>query len=457
MDWYQPSKQMKPYHKTPLELQQVIELFHRHHLNYNLFKCEHIFEGDDKNLDILLKEDQDYTTASFLLEQEGFCLFLDENIEKFKKMYVCFKNGFLTAIHLHREIAWHGVKFLDKKNIFAKSRELENGIFVPSIEDSILIHTAHVIAENFAFRQRELKFLPLYLQQNPDWRYITKMSADSHWKIKLKPLLEKIPHQNISKTEIVKTYFNVLLNRPVDCLYLGKKVIMHFLKKIYLRRKGTLIALIGVNGAGKTTLATKIGEKYQPLARFMGVQQKYYYYGWQPFSPLAKLGATVFRKKDIFKKATAEDNKHPQKVNLVQEALFFYNYLDYFLRYLFHIYPSLRRGNLVVSDRYCYDLYGQYPAAEKSIILKTVLRLFPQPDYTFILDAPLESLLKREKQDEKRTVKPAAYLQGQRERYLQLKNVFPESVIINTEKNVEENVLEIINKSWPGIIQKLNH
>lgn len=447
---------MKQYQNTPPELHTVISLFHEHHLNYNLFKCEHIFEGENKNLDILFKENEDYNRASSLLEKEGFALYLGENVEKFKKMYVRFNNGVLTAVHLHREVAWHGVKYLNKEVIFSHAKELEPGIFIPSLEDSILIHTAHVAAENFSFRQRELKFLPIYLQQNPDWKYIAKTSADNHWKIALKPLLENLSHKNISMKEIVKTYLSVLLNRPEDCLYLGKKVITHFLKKIHLRRKGTLIALIGVNGTGKTTLATRMGEKYQPLAQFMRVQQKYYYYGWKPFSPFAKRGAKIFRKKDIFKKV-AEENNNNNKISLFTEALFVYNYTDYFLRYLFHIYPSLRAGNIIVSDRYFYDLYGQYPYAEKSIIIKTLLRLFPQPDYTFIADASVDSILKREKHQEKRIVKSSEYLQGQRERYSHLNSFLKKSSIINTEKDINESTIEIINKSWPGIIQKLNH
>ena len=95
--------------KTPSEIMRIFCLFRQHHLSYNLFKCEHIFEGANKNLDILFETTRDYATASHLLEKEGYVLYLPERIEKYKKMYTLFRDGVATRIHLHREIAWHGI------------------------------------------------------------------------------------------------------------------------------------------------------------------------------------------------------------------------------------------------------------------------------------------------------------------------------------------------------------
>lgn len=452
---------MKLYKHTPPEIHQVINLFYRNRLNYNLFKCEHIFDGENKNLDLLFKNNEDYNRASSLLEKEGFILYLGENVEKFKKMYVRFNNGILTAIHLHREVAWHGIKVLDKELIFSHARELEPGIFVPSIEDSILIHTAHILFENFSIRKREATFLPLYLQHNLDWNYIKKSAADYYWEKGLQHIIDMVTkNENVDRKKIVNNYILRLLQKPSDALYLGSKLFKLIFRQINLRKKGTLIALIGVNGTGKTTLATGIGEKYQSLIRFLGAKQKYYYYGWQPFSPLAKLSAKIFRKKEIFKKVAEDNNNNNddtlQKLSIFKEALFVYNYIDYFLRYIFHIYPALRAGNFVVSDRYFYDLYGQYPYASTSFVIKYLMQLFPQPDHTFILDASVESILKREKHQEKRVLKPEQYLRGQRERYHQLHHILKKRIIINTEKTMDENIKDIINKSWTGIIKKLN-
>ncbi|MDP3734463.1 MAG: hypothetical protein Q8R37_04485 [Nanoarchaeota archaeon] len=451
---------MKQYKNTPAELHTVISLFYDHNITYNLFKCEHIFDGENKNLDLLCKDNDDYKMAASLLEKEGFILYLGENVEKFKKMYVRFNNGILTAIHLHREVAWHGVKALGKKQIFDHAREIAPGIVVPSPEDSILIHTAHILFENFSIRKREAVLLPQYLQHKLDWNYITKSAADNYWEKGLQHILNRVKNnENVDRKKIMNNYILRLLQKPSDALYLWSKLMIVIFRKINLRKKGTVIALIGVNGTGKTTLATQITEKYQLLTRFMGVQQKYYYYGWKPFSPLAKLGAQLFHNKKIFNNVAERNNNIKDKsitLHLFQEALFIYNYGDYFLRYLFHIYPQLRRGNVVVTDRYFYDLYGQYPYAERSIMAKLLLKIFPSPDRTFILDAATETLLAREKVGEERKVKSREYLDGQRKRYQHLNIILKRSVIINTEEGIEKSVQSVINQSWPGFIQKLN-
>src|SRR3989344_2296906 len=130
--------------KTPEELSRVINLFKSNNLDYLLFKCEHIFNGVNSNLDILFLKDKDYNKAGLFIRKEGYKLYLTEAIEKYKEMYIIVINSTLYAVHLHREVAWHGLIALDKKNLFLHKRE-----DIPSEEDYLLIHSAHIIFENF--------------------------------------------------------------------------------------------------------------------------------------------------------------------------------------------------------------------------------------------------------------------------------------------------------------------
>ena len=95
--------------KMPKELHRIVTLFKLQNLSYNLFKCEHIFSGENKNLDILFHTTEDYNKASQILEKEKYILYMSEKVEKYKKMYLKLNNETLTKIHLHREIAWNGV------------------------------------------------------------------------------------------------------------------------------------------------------------------------------------------------------------------------------------------------------------------------------------------------------------------------------------------------------------
>jgi len=43
------TRKVETYKNTPEEVMEVIDLFYKNNLNYIMFKCEHIFEGQKKN------------------------------------------------------------------------------------------------------------------------------------------------------------------------------------------------------------------------------------------------------------------------------------------------------------------------------------------------------------------------------------------------------------------------
>ncbi|MBI2097246.1 MAG: ATP-binding cassette domain-containing protein, partial [Candidatus Sungbacteria bacterium] len=231
---------------------------------------------------------------------------------------------------------------------------------------------------------------------------------------------------------------------------------------------GDVVALIGPNGAGKTTLTNKLIETYHPFTEIIGKEIRGYYYGWKPFTPLAKVAARLFRKRNTFKKISRTDQNN--SFNLFQEGLFLYNYIDYSLRYLFQIYPLLRKGKIMITDRYFYDIYGQYPYAEKSLGINLLIKLFPKPDYLFVLEANTNRIMNREKanrdysesgnenkekEEKERRVKSKEYLDGQIRRYRKL-SALCGGRIINTEKKLTDNLNEIIAESWVGIVERNN-
>src|SRR3989338_4950371 len=143
---------MKSYHYMLPELYSVVVLFHQHNLQYNIFKCEHIFAGKNDNLDILFLTEQDYHKAGSILKEQGYILYLSERIERYKEMYIKVEGAVLFAIHLHREVSWHNLRILNKRDIFQRKRQEDDYISIPSSEDSLLIHVSHIIFENFSIK-----------------------------------------------------------------------------------------------------------------------------------------------------------------------------------------------------------------------------------------------------------------------------------------------------------------
>lgn len=440
--------------KIPENIRQVLSLFCS--LNYVLFKCEHILQGANKNVDLLLSDD-DYEKVSAILDENGFALYMPENVEKFKKMYVkyelleCKIGGvpavnapccLLTAIHLHREVAWHGVVVLSKKDILERAKD-----HLPSAEDSLLIHSAHALFENFNVSSVHRSLLKSCKVTSLDYKYIDQQLQDHGWKKAFYSFIESF---KISKMVVVSAYFGLLVHKPHFLLPLMVKSIKAAGRMFSLRRKGYLIALVGINGSGKTTLKSSVLYHYEPLTRFVSGQANYYF-GWQS-SFLSHVRQWLMPKKNIFNSATSEEKEKVVSFSLYQELLLFYIYINGLWRYYRNVYPKLRRNYLVVCDRYFDDLYGQYPYSQRSLILK-FLR-FPKADALFLLDAPIAVVLQRDKTGkQQRKVQPWERLERQQQRYLQRVHS-QRGMILNTELPLEINVCDIISKTWRNFVWK---
>ncbi len=445
---------MKPpsYQKTPAGIMEVLTLFWQHNLQYILFKCDHIFAGQNKNLDILFETNEDYHQAAALLEQQGFVIRLSEKIEKYKTMYCGLIMGTMYSIHLHREIAWHGMIALDKKTVFSRVVKIHHMIAIPSLEDSILIHAAHVLFENFKVKEKEKNYFLKLDGPSINKEYIRWQIRKNHWK---KGFWKVIKSEELSITTIMFLWMEKLYREPGTMLYLLRKAVRIPLRKLSFKRRGCLIALIGVNGSGKSTLAKKVLEEYQPITTHLGKEQHYYYYGWKPTFILTRWISMLLKKnqKEIFKEVYIK--ARPRRFDLFQEMQFLYIYFEFLYRYYVKIRPLLKKEDLVVTDRYFYDIYGQYPYAKQSRIARPLLALFPRPDKTYVLDADITLLASRSKTDKfkigiqptKRTILPVDYLQQQRINYQELAPLFS-FTIINTSHSIQKNINKILGDSW---------
>lgn len=433
------------FNKMPVELKKICNLFDKKLLNYLFLKCEHIFEGENKNLDLLFKYTEDYNFASRILQKEGYKLYLSENDEKYKRLYVKFENGMLNAVHLHREISWHNLIVLNKNIIFSRCKNE-----FPSPEDSLLIHSAHAIFENFKVKQYDRKLLEKYKKIAKDWRYIDFHLSEYGWK---KYFYRFIRDFSVPKKMVFHAYLSCLVKEPSQWFSLTSKLIKMLSRKFSLRRKGFLITLIGVNGAGKTTIANELLKVYKPLTDFLH-GQKGYYFGWDPFLPTTKFLSKINKKN-----AHEKNNKNKNNNNNRGENLkYLYLYLEYLARYWVKIYPELRKGKIVITDRYFYDLFAQTKSENKSnkLLLKLLL-FFPKPDFLFVLNAPLKTITNRDKnikimsqsikKNNKRIIHSDEYLCLQKNRYLFLKKIL-DGEYINTSSKIDKNINLIVNKTW---------
>jgi thymidylate kinase len=449
------------YKQTPSGIIEVLELFQRNKLSYILFKCEHIFSGQNKNLDILFENNDDYQRAAVILSKWGFKLRLSEKVEKYKTMYTGIINNIMYSIHLHREIAWHGMRALDKKHLFQRKEigDPKGFIITPSLEDSILIHAGHVLFENFRITGKESQYLDEFRKNKSiNRRYINMQLKNNHWKCGFN-LITKSKEGKVCKRKIFSQWLVKLSLEPLTLFYLMKKAIKIPLRQMKHGHRGCLIALIGVNGTGKSTLAREVLENYSQITNHLGVKQCYYYFGWRPTFFLTKFISNLMKKnnRSLFKETVFKERKI-KTFDLKQELLFLYQFFEFYYRYVIEIKPRLKKGDLVVTDRYFYDIYGQYPYARNSLILPLLLKIFPKPDRTFLLDAPAEILQKRGKTNRDslsrqidRQVMSRDYLNQQRSNYLLLNRQFKIDKL-DAQQDLHLNKALITKGTWRCLI-----
>ena len=401
-------------------------------IDYVLFKQTEKYNTPIGGLDILFRSNKDYKRAMKVLQKNKYQSYLTEKNEPFKTMLIKYEKQFMLILHLHRRIAWLGIKTLNQKKVIERSKKMNSLVSIPSKEDQVLIHAAHILFENRKITQTEKKILK---NKNLDDDYINSQLEKYKWKTNFYKLVKK---QKL--TIPIKTLFNLRTQ-----LLLKKQVIQFFTKRISPKRKGALIAVVGPNGSGKSTLAKESSKTYNKLFEKLKLKANYFYFGWKPILPTTKILQKI-PKKEIYQTATTE--KIPN-FSLKYELFFTYLFLEYLVTYFTKIYPKLRNRELVICDRYFYHIYGQYPYAEKSILMRLLLKLFPKPDQTLIINTKITTLTKRRKTIDTQNLK------DQLRRYKQLIKIPNSQLLISGTLN--QNLKTVNNQIWKKHFRRLKY
>lgn len=207
-------------------------------------------------------------------------------------------------------------------------------------------------------------------------------------------------------------------------------------------RKGLLICFAGVDGSGKTTLARSL----EDYLKKSGLLCKYVWCGWRGFEsflfgPFARLIKTHYERGGTFNRLT-------KTAPFSSFATF-----DYILRVFPSILVSLYRYDVVIADRYVYDLLVglAVTSGKKNPHIQKLLNLLPKPDITFYIDISEELAYSR-----KNDISSPNYLSKQKKIYPKIFENYNTIVkIIEGTKNKEELlkiVLEEVKKCQRSLL-----
>ncbi|KKG74807.1 dTMP kinase [Methanosarcina mazei] len=152
-------------------------------------------------------------------------------------------------------------------------------------------------------------------------------------------------------------------------------------------KKATLICFNGIDGSGKTT----ISKSFKNALEKLDISCKYYWCGWRGFESWAfKPMISLIKKTSKIGDSSLESNKI-STLNRKIPAFSYFAILDYILRVLPNILLSLYRYEIVIADRYIYDVivgFSVFNKQNEKFVFKTLTFLFPKPDISFLIEVP---------------------------------------------------------------------
>ena len=164
---------------------ETLKLLQKLNKNFEfvLFKAhkDQAYVGHD--IDVLFKNEQDFGNFRKELKQLGWkqkkvskIKFWDNCNEKYKEIWRYKSKGEFVTVHLHQQISWRGVIYIDKEKVFVnKKKQLVHDIEfdTSSDEDALLIQVAHIIFEVHKLRMIDLLHL-IYLLERVDGKKLLK-------------------------------------------------------------------------------------------------------------------------------------------------------------------------------------------------------------------------------------------------------------------------------------------
>ncbi len=417
----------------------ILTLLQKAAVDHVILRYPHIIQRELLDIDILCETKHDYNKTIQILKEQGF-IRIDK--EKYRTFWAKKEGDELLIFDIYTEVSWLGWIVLNKKAIFKRKKTINNIITVCSDEDELLIYLAQAVFKNNGLDEYKLEVVKELLSRNLDKKYIKWQVEKNGWEKPFQMIVRKLKRTRKERLQLpssfmVKTILQCIMGKPVRMKIISR-IIRQLIHKVFPPKKATTVCFLGPDGSGKSTQSENMAKEAERVFIECDVKTKTKYFGWEPFLPTTKLLSKVFAKKDF--KIVEKMNQRKQNFSLIQEIMLVYYYIEYLAKYIWEIIPQWKHKKIVLIDRYFYDMYAHYGYATKSLLFPLLLKIYPKPDYTFVLEVPKVILEKRKDEltEEEMTAHIKRYNQLARE--LNLRKLDTNQPIHDTTNDILENI-----------------
>jgi thymidylate kinase len=319
-----------------------------------------------------------------------------------------------------------GLLWLRSKEVLAFRQWHQRGFWIPAAHHEFAYYLIKRINKEYLGPEHGLKLHRLYLQ---DPSQCDEMIS-RFWRGRDRDLIRRMARTNdwSAVERSLKTLRSEMIRNSaenaVERIASSPAHLLHHMRRIVMPTGGW-IAIMGPDGAGKSAVIEAIRHQF-----------KFAYHRVQCFH----LRPKMLRRGNDTNQVVTDPHGQPARGMLLSVAKVFFMIADYWLGYLLRIAPAMRRSQLMVFDRYIYDLLVDSKRVRyggPAWLPKVAAKIVPHPNLVILLDAPPDVLWSRKQEvafDEVRR---------QRDGYLEVAKTLPFATIVNAGQALPDVIRDV--------------
>ncbi|MEI6621038.1 MAG: thymidylate kinase [Actinomycetes bacterium] len=257
------------------------------------------------------------------------------------------------------------------------------------------------------------------------------------------------PSQRLAKAARRQLLESSLRPRNLRSTWQQRHVVLpagHRAGPLGLRTRGVVVVLVGTDGSGKSTVAHNLSDRlvrvgFEVVSPYFGMAR-----GNLPGVNLARkmLGVAIeAQSSDTSAEEPSEPSTPPRAQELgnprIRQLAAWYYAAEYIYKWLANVAPALARHQIVVADRYVYDLReSPWPGSPAARLVEALL---PRPDFLVLPDAADDVIHARKPE------RPAIEQAAQQQRFRQLVSEQPArlgSMIVDSSGDTPDPLADLL-------------